>query len=59
MDITIAEGITLTCDMCHGPISGLGFRCINCPGQFSVCLSCESRVTSGAHNGHHIFRALR
>lgn len=58
-DITIAEGITLTCDMCRGPITGLGFRCVNCPGQFSVCLACESRVTAGAHNGHHIFRALR
>lgn len=58
-DITITEGVPLMCDLCHSSISGLGFRCVNCPGLFSVCLSCEAGVTSGRHNGHHVFRAIR
>eukprot|EP00047_Mylnosiga_fluctuans_P003857 m.231340 g.231340 ORF g.231340 m.231340 type:complete len:618 (-) comp12199_c0_seq1:161-2014(-) len=59
-DIMLTSDTALPCDVCHGHVADMGFRCINCPGAFTVCAGCEATVTApGGHNGAHVFRQVR
>lgn len=60
-DIMLVDDVALPCDLCsdRGVVSGLGFRCINCPGAFTVCCKCEGKLTTGAHDANHVFRQIK
>ena len=51
-------GVRLPCDRCQQEMQSIAFRCINCPAEVTVCHPCHAHMTTGEHDGRHVFRVL-
>lgn len=49
---------TMKCNECHKDLLGVAFRCINCAGEYTVCIACQPLMVQGRHDGNHVFQII-